>query len=153
VAAALYLCAAAGVCGGARAGISEPPPSSVAVRHAVPWPDLQALGGRRLRDPRAARLLTPSLRRVLGRRYDDFMAALGEEAPMRVAGAGLIGQAVVADTLGYRGAFFAYGRDGDVLAVLKGGPHGTTIERFGSLRLLGDPALLDAYREFVGIDE
>jgi hypothetical protein len=43
----------------------------------------------------------------------------------------------------YQGAFF----------VIKGGRHGTTIERFGSLEVLKDPALLHAYQEFIGIDE
>lgn len=150
--AAACLCAVA-VCGGARAAISGPPPSGAAVRHALPWPGLQALAGGRLRDARVARALVPALRRVLGTREADFMAALGEEAPMRVTGSALVGQGTVANSLGYRGSFFAFGHDGSLLAVLKGGPHGTTIERFGSLRPLDDPEVLHAYQEFVGIDE
>jgi hypothetical protein len=40
-----------------------------------------------------------------------------------------------------------------LLGVIKSGRHGTTVDRFGSLALLKDPAVLHAYQEFLGIDE
>jgi hypothetical protein len=117
------------------------------------WPQLQALAGQRLHDKPVSRLLGPTLQRVLGTRYDGFKASLVDEKPLRVEGMSLVGEGIVPDTLGYRGAFFAFGSSGDVLAIIKSGRHGTTIERFGSLEVLKDQALLHAYQEFIGIDE
>lgn len=137
----------------AAAGIGNPPAASIGVRHAVRWPQLQALAGQRLHDKQVSALLAPTLQRVLGARYDGFKSSLVDEKPLRVEGASLVGEGIVPNTLGYRGAFFAFGSRGDVLALIKSGRHGTTIERFGSLDLLKDPAVLHAYQEFIGIDE
>lgn len=153
--------ALAGICNSAQAaeeapavpGIGAPPAASIGVRHAMRWPQLQALAGQRLHDKPVSRLLGPTLQRVLGTRYDGFKASLIDEKPLRVEGASLVGEGVVPDTLGYRGAFFLFGSHGDVLAVIKSGKHGTTIERFGSLEALKDLASLHAYQEFIGIDE
>lgn len=134
-------------------GIGAPPAASIGVRHAMRWPQLQALAGQRLHDKHVSHLLAPTLQRVLGMRYDGFKASLIDEKPLRVEGTWLVGEGIVPDTLGYRGAFFVFGSRGDVLAVIKSGRHGTTIERFGSLDALKDPALLHAYQEFIGIDE
>ena len=137
----------------ASAAIVDLPTSGKAARHPVAWAALQGLNGGRLGDARGSALLAPHLKRLLGSRYADFIAALGEEAPLRVEGAGLVGEGVVPNSLGYRGAFFVFGRNGDVLVVTKGGRHGTAIERIGALELLKEPALLHAYQEFLGIDE
>jgi hypothetical protein len=137
----------------ARHSIAQASADGAGVRHAVRWPQLQALAGQRLRDAAASRLLSPALRRLLGTRYEQFKVSLGDEQPLRVEGGALVGEGVVPDTLGYRGAFMVFGSQGELLAVLKSGRHGTTIERFGSLELLNDAALLHAYQEFVGIDE
>jgi hypothetical protein len=136
-----------------KPGITDPPAKSAQVRHALSLPRLQALAGQRLRDPGASRLLAAPLARVLGGRYEAFKASMADEKPLRLEGGGLIGEGVVPDTFAYRGAFFVFGKRGEVLAVIKGGRHGTTIERFGSLEVLKDPALLHAYQEFIGIDE
>jgi hypothetical protein len=134
-------------------GIGAPPAASVGVRHTLRGPQLQALAGQRLLDKHVSRLLGPTLQRVIGTRYDGFKASLIDEKPLRVEGTSLVGEGIVPNTLGYRGAFFVFGSRGDVLAVIKSGRHGTTIERFGSLEVLKDPALLHAYQEFIGIDE
>jgi hypothetical protein len=78
---------------------------------------------------------------------------MADDKPLRLEGSGLIGEGVVPDTLGYRGGFFILGKGGAIFAALKSGRHGTTIERFGSLEVLKDPALLHAYQEFIGVDE
>ncbi|NUZ06892.1 hypothetical protein [Piscinibacter koreensis] len=138
----------------AAAAIVDPPPAPAVRPHALKWPRLQALAGKRLADPAVERVLGPALRQALGRRYAEFKASLADEAPLRIeAGRALVGEGVVPNTLGYRGAFFAFDRDGAVLAVLKSGRHGTTIERFGSLAPLKDHELLHAYHEFAGLDE
>lgn len=137
----------------AAPGIGAPPAASSGVRHALRWMQLQALAGQRLHDKDVSRLLGPTLQRLLGPRYDGFKASLIDEKPLRVEGASLVGEGIVPDTLGYRGAFFIFGSHGEVLAVIKSGRHGTTIERFGSLEVLKAPALLHAYQEFIGIDE
>ena len=97
------------------------------------------------------------MQRVLGAGYAPFRASMADERPLRLegrgAGAGLVGEGVVPDTLAYRGAFFIFGSRGEVFAAIKCGRHGTTIERYGSLAVLQDAALLHAYQEFVGIDE
>ncbi|MBK4737784.1 hypothetical protein [Noviherbaspirillum pedocola] len=134
-------------------GISGPPAQSVGVRHAASWTQLQALAGKRVSDPAAARVLGPPLSRALDGRYKAFTASMSEDKPLRVEGSGLIGEGVVPDSLGYRGSFFIFGKNGAVFAALKSGRHGTTIERFGSLEVLKDPTLLHAYQEFIGIDE
>lgn len=94
---------------------------------------------------------------MLGLGYAPFRASIADEKPLRLecsgAGAGLVGEGVVPDTLGYRGAFFIFGSRGELFAAIKCGRHGTTIERYGSLAILKEPALLHAYQEFVGIDE
>jgi hypothetical protein len=130
--------------------IHDPPSASVQHQHRLRWSQLKALAGAR---PRASRLLGPPLARVLGSRYQVFKASLPEEKRLRVEGTGLVGEGVVPNTLGYRGAFFVFGRQGGVFAVIKGGRHGTVIQQFGSPEVLGDPVLLHAYQEFVGIDE
>lgn len=135
------------------AGIHDPPASGMRLRHAIPAAQLQALVGLRFRDARAEQLLRPDLKRLLGGRYDDFRSSLVEEQPLRIEGKALVGEGVVPGTLGYRGAFFAFGENGEVFAVVKSGRHGTTIERFGSLDLLKSHPVLHAYQEFVGIDE
>lgn len=152
-------CHAAQTCGGTspRPGIADPPASSAKVRHALSRTQLAALSGKRTRDAAASRLLAAPLGRVLGGRYAAFRASMAEEKPLRLEGAGaaagLVGEGVVPDTLGYRGAFFIVGGRGEVFAAIKCGRHGTTIERFGSLGVLNDPALLHAYQEFIGVDE
>jgi hypothetical protein len=137
----------------ARAGIADPPAASTTVRHKLRWSDVQALQGQRLKEASASRLLAPELKRLLGNRYDDFKSSLVEESPLRLEGDALVGDGVVPGTLGYRGAFFVVARSGEMLAVIKSGRHGTTIERFGSLQVLKDPHLLHTYQEFIGIDE
>ena len=134
-------------------GISDPPAASRAVRHRLPAPQLQALAGKGWGDPGTARLLKPTLRQLFGARYDAFSASMAETKPWRAEGAAFIAEGVVPDTLAYRGAFLALGNNGDLLGVIKSGRHGTTVERFGSLALLNDPAVLHAYQEFLGIDE
>jgi hypothetical protein len=136
-----------------KPGITDQPAQSARVRHALRLPQLRALAGKRLRDAGASRLLAAPLARVLGGRYEAFKASMPDEKPLRLEGGGLIGEGVVPDTFAYRGAFFVFDSRGEVLAVIKGGRHGTTIERFGSLEVLKDPALLHAYQEFIGIDE
>ncbi len=135
------------------AGIHDPPAVSARVRHTIPSRQLQALASQRLGDASVSRLLLPDLKRLLGGRFDEFKASMADEQPLRMQGQVLIGEGVVPGTLGYRGAFFLLGDKGEMLAVLKSGHHGTTIERFGSLDLLKDRAALHAYQEFVGIDE
>lgn len=141
----------------ASPGIGDPPAASSKVRHGLNRHQLEALAGKRLQDAGAARLLVAPLRRALGAAYAPFRASMAENKPLRLegrgAGAGLLGEGVVPDTLAYRGAFFIFGSGGEVFAVMKCGRHGTTIERYGSLAVLRDPALLHAYQEFVGIDE
>ena len=134
-------------------GVGAPPAASTGVRHAITWPRLQTLAGRRLREKPVSRLLSPTLQRVLSARFVAFAAALIDDQPLRIVGASLVGEGIVPDTLGYRGAFFVFGSQGHVLAVIKSGRHGTTIERFGALEVLNEPALLHAYQEFIGIDE
>lgn len=152
-------CQAALACSGtqARPGIADPPAGSIKVRHALSRQQLEALAGKRLRDASAARFLSAPLRRVLGAGYLQFRASMAEEKPLRFEGsgvaAGLVGEGLVPDTLGYRGAFFIFGSGGEVFAAVKCGRHGTTIERHGSPGVLKDPALLHAYREFIGVDE
>jgi hypothetical protein len=133
--------------------IHDPPAASAQVRHRLCWPQLQSLAGARLRDTRASKLLAPSLTRVLGGRYPVFKASMLDEKALRLEGAGLVGEGVVPNTLGYRGAFFIFGRHGSVFAVIKGGRHETVVQQFGSREVLRDPGLLHAYQEFVGIDE
>ena len=70
--------------------------------------------------PAPSALLLPTLKRLLGVRYNEFMAAFGDAAPLRVeANAGLVGEGTVANTLGYQGAFVIFGCDGSVFAVIK----------------------------------
>jgi hypothetical protein len=133
--------------------IHDPPARSAQIHHPLRWPQLQALAGGHLRDTRASKLLGPSLARVLGGRYPLFKASMADEKKLRLEGVGLVGEGVVPNTLGYRGAFFVFGRQGSVFAVIKGGWHGTVIQQFGSREVLRDPVLLHAYQEFVGIDE
>jgi hypothetical protein len=121
-------------------------------RHALLWPQLKQLAGQRLRDPGAARALGPALKRLLGKRHTQFMDAMAEQQPLRIEGRALVGVGVVPDTLGYRGAFFAFGAGGQLLAVLKNGQNAATIERFGAVHLLRDRRLLRAYQQFVGMD-
>jgi hypothetical protein len=141
----------------AKPGIGDPPAASTRVRHALNRHQLKALAGKRLQDAGASRLLAAPLQRVLGAGYAPFRASLAEEKPLRLegqgAGLGLVGEGMVPDTLAYRGAFFIFGSRGAVFAAIKCGRHGTTIERYGSLDVLKDPALLHAYQEFAGIDE
>lgn len=141
----------------AKPGIGDPPAASVKVRHGLSLRQLETLAGKRLLDAGAARLLAAPLQRVLGAGYAPFRASLADEKPLRLEGrgteAGLVGEGVVPDTLAYRGAFFIFGSRGEVFAAIKCGRHGTTIERYGSLAVLKDAALLHAYQEFVGIDE
>lgn len=136
-----------------KPGITDPPAESAKVRHALAWPRLQALAGKRLQQADVSGVLAPSLKQVLGGRYKAFRASMPEEKPLRLEGGGLIGEGTVPDMLAYQGAFFIFGSRGEVFAVIKSGRHGTTIERFGSLEVLKDPALLHAYQEFIGIDE
>jgi hypothetical protein len=133
--------------------IHDPPAASAQAHHQLRWAQLQALAGGRLRDARATRLLGPSLARVLRGRYPVFKASMPDEKKLRLEGTGLVGEGVVPNTLGYRGAFFIFGRHGSVFAVIKGGRHGTVIQQFGSRQVLKDAVLLHAYQEFVGIDE
>lgn len=133
--------------------IHDPPAAGAQARHRLRWPQLQSLAGARLHDARASRLLAPSLARVLGGRYRVFKASMPDEKKLRLEGNGLVGEGVVPNTLGYRGAFFIFGRHGSVFAVIKGGQHGTVIQQFGSRQVLRDPVLLHAYQGFVGIDE
>jgi len=133
--------------------IHDPPAAGAQAHHRLLWPQLQSLAGARLRDARASRLLAPSLARVLGGRHQVFKASMPDEKKLRLEGNGLVGEGMVPNTLGYRGAFFIFGRHGSVFAVIKGGRHGTVIQQFGSRKVLKDPGLLHAYQEFVGIDE
>lgn len=137
----------------APAGITDRATDPAAARHDLPWGMLQQFARHGLDDRVAAANLRPFLRRLLGPRYPELVAALAGQQPLRTEGAALVGEGAVPGTLGYRAAFFAFGADGSLLAVLKGGQHGTTIERFGSTALLRDRAVLHAYQEFVGIDE
>ena len=137
----------------AAPGIGEPPASSRAARHGVRWPSLQALEGKAWGDADVARRLTPALPRLFGARLIAFRAAMIDTKPLRVEGTALVAEGIVPDTLAYRGAFLALGSGGDLLGVIKGGRHGTTVERFGSLALLQDRAVLHAYQAFLGIDE
>lgn len=135
------------------AGIRDHWAPAVSARHALPWPQLQRLAGARPNDPQVARLLDPTLKRLLGARYAEFRSALGTAPALRLESTALVGEGTVAGTLGYRGAFFAFDRNGQVAAALKGGPHGTAIERFGATSLLAKGPLLHAWQEFAGIDE
>jgi hypothetical protein len=133
--------------------IHNPLAGSAQIHHPLRWPQLRALAGARLRDARVSTLLAPSVARVLGGRYPSFKASTPDEKKLRVEGTGLVGKGVVPDTLGYRGAFFVFGRHGGVFAVIKGERHGTVVQQFGSPEVLKDPLLLHAYHEFAGIDE
>lgn len=137
----------------AAPGIGDPPAASRAARHGLRWPLLQALEGRGWRDADVARRLGPALPRLFGARLEAFQSSMIDTRPLRVEGAALVADGVVPDTLGYRAAFLALGSSGDMLGVIRSGRHGTTVERFGSLALLQDPAVLHAYQEFLGIDE
>src|ERR1700712_3262034 len=137
----------------AAAGIGDPPAASVTVRHGLRPPQLQALAGQSWRGADLARGLKPVLVRLLGTRYDALNASMVDTKPWRAEGKAMVAEGIVPDTLGYRGGFLALGDSGDVLGVIKSGRHGTTVERYGSLALLKDPAVLHAYQEFLGIDE
>lgn len=134
-------------------GIGNPPAASVTVQHGLRSSQLQGLAGKGWRDADMTRRLKPALMRLFGARYDAFNASMVDTKTWRAEGKAMVAEGIVPDTLSYRGAFLALSGSGDMLGVIKSGRHGTTVERYGSLALLKDPAVLHAYQEFLGIDE
>lgn len=137
----------------AAAAIVGPPPSTVRVRHRLSGPRLDALEGRRLTALPPDAPLRVDVRRLLGKRYDAFVAGLGDEVPMRRIGTALLGEGAKPRSNGTVASFFVLGADGAMFAVVKGGPFGADIERFGDEALLADWVIRHRYLEFVDLDE
>lgn len=141
------------MCGPATTAIVGPTPASTRIRHRLDAQQLVALEGRKLTDLKPDAPLRSDFRRLLGNRYDRFIAGLGAEEPMRRVGDAVLGEGVRPGSTGYDASLFVLGPRGAMFAVLKGGPFGADIETFGANTVLASWPVRHRYLEFTDLDE
>ena len=116
--------------------------------HAFSAAQLEAFKGRFYLDPDVLPVLSPCLKRVLGRRYGAFVHSIRSQNALRVEDGMLHGFGEQYDTGDTNASLFLLGPRGEVFAAIK---RGSRIETFGDTGLLKkEPEADHIFRHFAG---
>lgn len=111
--------------------------------HGIAWEKLMNVDGKYLQDKQPTSLLTPSLKKLLGSRYAEFMGSIKVQSPMEIDNGVLIATGMMPHSGGDFSAIAFFGMNGELLAVLKSEKK---VEYFGSKSLLDNPVVKGAIK-------
>lgn len=121
--------------------------------HNISWKSLSELNGNYLQDKYTSSILLPSLKKLLGNRYKEFMESIATQPPIEIENGVLIVSGMFPHSGGDWASIAYFDSDNKLLAVLK---KDKKLEYFGSEKLLMNPTIKDSLNEFnnpITVDE
>ena len=111
--------------------------------HGIKWDSLMKLDGKYLQDKAATAMLSPSLKKLLGTRFNEFMDSIKVQTPMEVENGLLLVKGMAPHSGGDYASLAMFGMKGTVLAVIK---KESNLEYFGDKQILQNPMAKEAIK-------